>query len=312
MSNAGKILVSLMCGRVSKSKDAANGMEHAGIYYPAHPNATGGQTPARWEGNVFVNGIAYTDPANGQRVEPKPVMIRIVAWNGSNAKPGKGVADICAKSLSPGKEISGSFSLRSFDKRLFLNNVPQVGTDGQQLTYPALSFILEGLPIFGNDAEAVILAEINAFRTTGQATAFGSRPTCWNVPGHNDQLIWNKIKEARRELAYQPGMAMYGYAKVIVPAGAQAPTMGTNAALLAQIQALQNQINGNNAAAPTTVINPTVAGGADITQLLSNPTILAQMLALSGGGAAGTTSLPNVPPVTAGGNAMLNGGNVPL
>jgi len=297
MSSVGKALFILINGRANKAKDPVTGKEYAGIYHPSVVKVDGTVTPAHWEGTIFINGMPYTNKA-GVRTEPKPVPFKMVAWNSENSKPGSGIADICAKNISPGKEISGSFTLNAFQKRLFIDNVPQVDHAGRQITYPALSFVLDGLPNLGNDAESLILSEINTFRTTGIATPFGTRPAFWNVPTHADVAVWTKIKADRRAAQYIHGAAMYGYSKVMAQAGAAAPQMD-NAALLAQLQAL---IAGGRVkpapvpepVAPVASVLPGIDLGDLLTQLQGNPGIdMGQLFAQLQGNASAAALLGN-------------------
>lgn len=277
MSSIGKFDASVMCGRVNKVKNAVAGFEHAGVYYPGFTKPDGSVVQARWEGVIFINNLPFTGK-DGVKKESKPLAIKVTAWNSANSTPGHGIADICAKSLSPGKEVSCKLTASSYEKRIYVDGVPQVDHKGNPLfDKSAVSFTMDGLPIFGNEADAVIMNEINAFRTNGIAATFGARPTYWNVIGHADKLIWEKIKTDRRDAVYVPGQAMYGYAKVIVNSNA-VPAANANAALLQQMAEMQAQLaalNQTPAAQPTPIAPPAQPNPATLGM---DPVMLAQMM----------------------------------
>jgi hypothetical protein len=200
--------------RATGSKDA-NGVVHGGIYYPAHMK-NGAQVSGRWEGNVALNSRDWTDDA-GQKHEGRRVYVRLVAWNSKNSAPGKGLADIMAKHVSVGKELSCAVRAESFDKRIFVNGQPLLDAAGQPITYPAIVFRITGDLTFGNDSSKLVAAEVSRYNG---AMTFDSRPASWNVPGTPDNEAWKQIIAARSALVYDGKANTYGYARVIIPAGA--------------------------------------------------------------------------------------------
>jgi len=201
--------------RATGSKNAA-GEQFGGIYYPAHTK-NGKNVSARWEGNIALNGKPYTNAA-GERVEGKTTYMRLIVWNGKNSAAGKGLADVFAKSVSIGKEISCNVRIESFDKRLFINGQPMLKQDGSVVTYMAHNFVFEDKLVFGADSAKVVAAE--TARWNGQPT-FDSRPPLWNVPGSGDQQAWSTLVAPARKAAVWDGQSdRYGYARVIVPEGA--------------------------------------------------------------------------------------------
>lgn len=193
-----------------------DGHQFGGIYYPAHTK-NGVKVNARWEGTCYLNRKDYTD-STGTRHDGSSETLRIVAWNSNDAKDGKGLADILAKCISVGKEISGSFTLNSFNKRLFVNNTLVTDKDGNTVTYQAINFKLEDDLNLGNDSDATLKAEIGAYN--GQVN-FNSRPQFWNVAGHADNASWKNIVAARMASVYNGTSGSYGYARVVVPEGVQ-------------------------------------------------------------------------------------------
>ena len=309
MSSASKFVAVLVAGRAAGSKSPSTGVQHGGIYYPEHL-LNGKKITARWEGNIYINGMNYVDPTTGESKEGKSEVIRVVAWNGQNAKPGGGLADLCAKAVAVGKEFSCELDVNTFKKRLFIEDKPQTDHLGREIMINGTSFTMRGLPIWGNDADSVIQAEIANYRTTGQAT-FASRPPFWNVVGHADAAIWDVIKKSRKATQYVPGAATYGHARVVVPVGAQlinaagqpvnpaAAMPGLDPNMMAMLQALMaGQMPAAPAPVPTPAPAPVVPAGID-------PVMMAKILAAFGGQAAPAT--PSVPPVSAAAGAVLNG-----
>ena len=114
--------------RAAGTKDHATGIVYGGNYFPEH-SRNGKIINARWEGKCFINRMGYTD-ANNVYHEPKNDVVQIVAWNGRNSAPGKGLADMFAKIASVGKEFSCDLRLNTYQKRLFVNNQPIADAQG--------------------------------------------------------------------------------------------------------------------------------------------------------------------------------------
>lgn len=217
MANIATQTTVLTNARAVGSKNPATGAQHGGIYYPAHMK-NGKAVSARWEGNVALNGKPYIN-AEGTKVEGRATFMRLVVWNGKNVAAGKGLADTFAKCVSVGKEISCNVRIESFDKRIFINGQPITDpATGNVLTTQSHNFIFEDKLVFGDDSNKVVAGEIS--RWNGVAT-FDSRPQFWNVAGHADQVAWSQtIVPARMGASYKGG-DIYGYARVILPEGAQ-------------------------------------------------------------------------------------------
>lgn len=316
MSNASKFVAVAVAVRAAGSKHPATGVTYGGIYYPEHV-VNGAKNTARFEANVYINGMNFTDPETGEVKEGRNEVVRIVAWNGRNSKPGGGLADLCAKAITVGKEFSCELDIRTFKKRLFIDDKPQTDHLGREILVNGVNFVMKGLPIWGNDSDAVIQAEINNYRQTGQAT-FSARPPFWNVPGHADAAIWDAIKKTRRAAQYVSGSATFGHARVVVPTGAQLLNAGGNllnganpAALMAMLQQLMAGQQPVVQPVPVAPVAPVAPAGIDKTMLGVDPTMLAAFLAqMQGTAAAG--ALPNVPPMTSAAGAVLNGQQMPI
>ena len=216
MANVSALHTNAVNIRAAGTKDQATGFVYGGTFFPEH-SKNGKVTNARWEGNCFINHMGYTD---GQGVfhEPANDMIRVVAWNGRNSAPGKGLADIFAKIVSVGKEFSCALRLSTYQKRLMINNQPMADSQGQHILYPAINFIVEDKLIWGDDSANVIAQEIANWASYPYPT-FCSRPTYWNVSGHADNEAWKFIIQKRMAEIYTEGQ-VYGYARVIIPEGA--------------------------------------------------------------------------------------------
>ena len=272
MSNKSGNLTSFVCIRSTGSKDQAGNL-FGGVYYPAHTK-NGRSVSGRWEGNFAINGADYTD-AQGQRQEGSSDYVRLVVWNSKNAASGKGLADVFAKCVSPGKEISCVCKIHTFQKRLFINGQPIADTQGQPITYPAVSFRVNDDVIFGADSNRSVAGEIAAF--SGQMN-FQSRPQYWNVVGHADNEAWKQIVAWRMAQIWDGQSGSYGYARVIVPEGAQVTMPGAQPSTVGLSQGQPQPGMAPTVAAPLT--QPAVATVAPIAQpAVAQPTVQVQTTA---------------------------------
>lgn len=231
-----------------------NGLTFGGVYYPAHMK-NGKTVNARFEAIMFLNRRDYTD-ASGVRHDGKSETIRVVIWNSPNAAPGKGMADVMAKCISVGKEISCGLDINTFDKRLFINGQPMADAAGNAITYPAVNFKVIGDVIFGADSESTVQAEVAAFN--GQAN-FASRPALWNVQGNADNAAWKNIVQQRMASVCDPTKGSYGYARIVIPEGAQ--LLQTNAAPVAQTTTVQTAVPAEPTQAASVVTGQPAAAG---------------------------------------------------
>ncbi len=188
------------------------GMVFGGIYYPKHKKADGSIVSARWEASFYVNHMGYTDRTTGQKQKGRSDIIRVVAWNGKDAQPGRGLADLMAKAITPGKELSGVLDMRTYSRKIYLKNGQMVvEADGTPLEISGMVkfYINRGQFLFGADSEKMISAEI----------ADGMRPPEWNQPSHPNYLTWQQMVTERNAEVWQ-GRPSYGYAQVIIPPAA--------------------------------------------------------------------------------------------
>ena len=234
-------------GAVSAGSKDANGREYGGIYFPAHEK-NGRKIAARFEVTIFANLGTLNNKENNRTY-------RIVAWNSNNATPGRGLADIMAKTISFGKTFHPVIDdVRNVDKRLFINGEPAIGPDGNVITYPTHSFRLDGVPILGPDSAKTVANEIANW--DGSTFSFTSRPPQWNVPGTTDAALWQQICNARKNLVYDGKSPEYGFCRVIVPDNARVLTPEEVAA------GINNNAGGTTGATGATGVSiGTAAGG---------------------------------------------------
>jgi single-stranded DNA-binding protein len=127
-------------------------------------------------------------------------VINLTAW-------GK-LADVCAKSMSPGKEFHCSAKLKTFDARVWYNQQPVTMGDGTVLTTKKVGFSITELT-FGDESAKHIANEIQS----------GIRPVDWNAAGAPGYAAWREKLKQRNALVFDPTQPVFGYAKVILPQG---------------------------------------------------------------------------------------------
>ena len=164
-------------------------------YYPAH-SKNGANISSR-----LVINAAMNTPSRANNGEGRVDFISLTTW-------GK-LADICAKSMSPGKEFNCLAELHTYDGRVFHNQNVLTAQDGTVKTTRKMSFTITRLT-FGEESNKFIAQECGA----------GLRPAGWNIIGSPDYNAWREKLKARSALTFNPNMPTFGYATVIIPAGA--------------------------------------------------------------------------------------------
>jgi len=181
-------------------------------YFPAH-SKNGVNISARCTINAFMNIASRANGGEGQST-----VVPLTAW-------GK-LADVCAKSMSPGKECHCGADLKGYEARVFHNQQPVVLADGTTLTTNKLGFSITKL-LFGEENAKHIANEIQS----------GIRPPDWNQAGSAGSNAWRETLQKRNALAFDPTQPVFGYAKVILPQGpgigAYAPQAAPAAAFVA-------------------------------------------------------------------------------
>ena len=171
-------------------------------YTPAH-SKNGKNISAKLVVNAFMNIASKANDGEG-RNEAVPFTI----W-------GK-LADICAKSMSPGKEFNCHAQLHVYMGRVFMPSTiagqpgQQInGPDGQPVLTKKFSYTVDRMT-FGEESNKHILNEIQA----------QVRPADWNVAGAAGNLQWKEILKSRQAIQFDPSLPTFGYARVYQPTGA--------------------------------------------------------------------------------------------
>lgn len=184
-----------------------------GIYVPAH-TSNGEARSARWEGSFYHN-----IPGRDGRPD-QDVVVKITAWNGRNAKPGKGLADMCAKWISMGKEICCEVDIVSYKSRIFVDGQPVINSAGVAHMEPKLGFRMRpGTLQFGRDGQKALAMEIQKWNQQVGQQSFFARPPQWNVVGTQDQITWSQGILPWRSAQVYTGGNTFGCAKVVIPEG---------------------------------------------------------------------------------------------
>ncbi len=164
------------------------------LYTPAHTKPDGKAVRARLQIPVLVNVYGKADPNS----------FRLIAWGG--------LADMLAKNLSQGKEMTFICDASSYWGNVYNNTNAQIlQPDGTPLQVRMTSFVIREF-VWGGDSERTKIEEINVAMASGE----GRRPAQWNVPGSPDNLTWKALLTRRGQSFYNGG-EKYGYAKVIGP-----------------------------------------------------------------------------------------------
>jgi len=164
------------------------------IYYPAH-SKNGVNVSQRCTINAFMNIASKANDGEGRND-----VIQLTAW-------GK-LGDVCAKSMSPGKEFHCGAKLKTYDARVFFNDQPMTYPDGTLITVRKVGFSITELT-FGEESAKHIANEIQA----------GIRPPDWNLAGAAGYATWRETLKKRNTLVFDPAQPVFGYAKVILPQG---------------------------------------------------------------------------------------------
>jgi hypothetical protein len=125
------------------------------------------------------------------------------------------MADVAARSIGKGKELSCCLDLNVFKGKAFHNGNPVFvpGANGapEQLMVEKVGFELQpGTLIFGADADDQIRREIEA----------GQRPIGWDIKGSPAAIAWKQQLDIRNATPFNPAIATFGHAKVVLASGA--------------------------------------------------------------------------------------------
>lgn len=163
-------------------------------YHPAH-NKNGINISQRLVINAFMNIASRANDGAGRND-----VVSFTAW-------GK-LADVCAKSMSPGKEFNCLGELHVYPGRVFDNDQMLVRTDGTAITTKKMSFTIVRLT-FGEESNKQIADEIQK----------QYRPIDWNTANSPGYASWREKLRARSAIQFDPNLPVYGFAKVIPAVG---------------------------------------------------------------------------------------------
>jgi hypothetical protein len=216
MGNRSRAIAHLFGVRAAGRKDNQSGKTFGGLYIPGYTNSAGVPVSARWTGNFFLNGAPWTN-AQGQQQEGRRDVLSLTAWNGKNSANGRGMADLFAKIISPGLEISVDVEPMNYDGIVYYNGQPVTAPDGTVITTRKIGWrVVPGSLIIGQESA----------KFSNDQVAAGIRKPGWNVPGSPDQQEFRQMMAQHHNQVYQPGMNVYGYALVGQPKNAQANAYG--------------------------------------------------------------------------------------
>jgi hypothetical protein len=200
-------------------------------YFPAH-SKNGVNVSQRCTINAFMNIASRANDGAGRND-----VIQLTAW-------GK-LGDVCAKSMSPGKEFHCEAKLKTFESRIFHNDTPVLAPDGTLITTRKIGFSITQL-VFGDESAKHIANEIQA----------GIRPVDWHAAGAPGYVAWREKLKLRNTLVFDPTQPIFGYAKVILPQG---PGIG---AYTPQAVGMTGVAGAVQDAVVNAALNPAVAGAA--------------------------------------------------
>ena len=242
-------------------KDATINGQVGGKYTPATATSA-----ASFSTTLAVVNPKYKDKAGQVQEAPKET-IYVTIFNNKNG--GTPWADVFAKYLSVGKRLKNII----VDRHQYETQAK--GASGEllvKLDGTAFKITKEGYTLIraelGRDSSKQLENEINAWMVGKGEPNFNSRPPFWNgcptfliamgrvtlQEVNIGKDLWVQVSKARAATQYQPGMTMFGYAKVIVKGAPLAQPMVQ--------QQFTGSIPGFNAQAPQL---PTMAGYAGST-----------------------------------------------
>ena len=190
----------------SLQSSSFSGLRVASLYYTPAYSKNGKNISSKLEINAFMNMPGKQNDGEG----PKDQIIKLTTW-------GK-LADVCALSMSGGKEFNCNAKMHIFDKRVFMPSAiagqagtPVLKADGSPLMTKGTSFTITELT-FGEESNKHIDREIQ----------LGVRPVGWNVAGSVEAAQWKETLKARQATPFDPNSptGTFGYATIRLAAGA--------------------------------------------------------------------------------------------
>ena len=189
--------------------DRFPGMGFGGYYTPAHQNETGKAVPAKFTCSAYINNGTYKD-AQGVKKERKSTVVDLTFWNGTAAEGGKGMADLAAKTLSVGKQLSVFCIPESYKGRVYIDRQPRNKADGSEAKTDKIGFkVMSGHFDLGDDGEKWLDFEYANWKAQPGQVNFFSRPAGWRgakpymtpemaAQANADKAQWEGLSEARQ------------------------------------------------------------------------------------------------------------------
>lgn len=206
--------VTVVNGRaVGVRDDKQVGLTYGGVYYPEKTLDDGRIIAARFETTIMTKRCSSYNEA-GER-EYKFDYIGAVFWNTRSCHPGRGLADLAAKFISPGREVTFMANLHSFDKRLFVDGLLQLDHNGNARTTKAHQLMVSpGTLNLGAEGYKHLETEYMNWDNNPGVISFWARPRMTTPEYSIDNTeLWNKIQSARMGSIWN-GEPTYGYAIV--------------------------------------------------------------------------------------------------
>jgi len=225
-------------------------------YYPAH-SKNGKNVSQRIVIRAVGNIANKSNDGEGETIG-----MNITAWNK--------LADVLARSMSPGKEFTADLKMHTYKGRAYFKASKDAKAVPVQMQTAAglvnvevekTSFEVKEI-LFGAEAEKVIYSEIHDEKI---------RPAGWNIAGSADHTAWLAMLKQRNSQQYTPGMKKFGYAKVQVVEGPgigpyvenqqTTAVVGTAAAVAAAVAAVPPPAPPAEAPAPAPAASTAVISG---------------------------------------------------
>lgn len=203
-------------------------------YHPAH-NKNGINISQRLVINAFMNIASRANDGAGRND-----VISLTTW-------GK-LADVCAKSMSPGKEFNCHGELHVYNGRVFDNDLMLTRADGTPILSKKMSFTITRLT-FGEESNKHIADEIQK----------GFRPVDWNQMGSAGNTAWRERLRARGAVQFDPSQPVFGFAKVFPATG---PGISAYNPALEQTRPVAAVATGAPVVPLTTAVETTVVDAA--------------------------------------------------
>jgi len=220
-------------------------------YYPEYVNAKGIKVSNRLTVPILVN----------EKNQETPFNMIVTVW-------GK-LADICAKSLSPGREVNMEVEPKQYQSTYKQNGQP-VLIENKPLTITNISYKVNEIK-FGAESASHIASEISR----------KIRGIDWFKPGHEDNTALNIRRKNINNMNYIPGKTTFGYADVIgekTPQTTQVTPQTTPVFSQEMLEAAMAHIQSQ---LPTTTIN-TPAAAINTSKTTISPTQVTATVAVDG------------------------------